>query len=168
MRATRPRTAACVLLVATVLAGAGCGAGAPAGPEIDGARELHGLDPCGLVAPEQAQRLGLAPDGAGDAAPEGPRCTWRGGGAELTVTLWVDGGGLATLARNSDPTTARVRVAGFPALETFTDGGAFCQYDVGVATDQVVLAGLAGGAPDSCTALQELLPPVLSGLPPGG
>jgi hypothetical protein len=39
-----------------------------------------------------------------------------------------------------------VRIEGDPALETFTEGGRFCQYDVGVAPDQVVLASMTGGS----------------------
>ncbi|HVL83507.1 MAG TPA: DUF3558 family protein, partial [Pseudonocardia sp.] len=155
MRRTRLRSA--VLCAAVTLTAAGCGTGAggaPAVPEIDGARDLRGLDPCGLVADEQTQRLELPPEGVAGSAPEGPRCTWSDQATELTVVLYVHGGGIATLAENSEPTTARVRVAGFPALETFTEDGAYCQYDVGVAADQVLLAGLAGGEPDSCTALQ--------------
>ena len=58
-----------------------------------------------------------------------------------------------------------MRVAGYPALETFTEGGRFCQYDVGVAPDQVVLASMSGGSPDSCTALQGVLPALLAALP---
>ena len=69
------------------------------------------------------------------------------------------------LAANSEPTTARVRLAGYPALETFTGAGEFCQYDVGVAADQVVMASLQGGTPDSCTALQTVLPAMLATLP---
>ena len=43
--------------------------------------------------------------------------------------------------------------------------GEFCQYDVGVAGDQVVMASLQGGRPDSCTALQAVLPAMLATLP---
>lgn len=84
----------------------------------------------------------------------------------LTLTLYTGGGGLATLAQNSQPTTARVRLAGYPALETFTERGEFCQYDVAVAADQVVMVSLEDVAPDSCTALQSVVPAVLSNLPP--
>jgi hypothetical protein len=83
----------------------------------------------------------------------------------LDITVATGGGGLAVLAERSEPTTARVRLAGYPALETFTPGGAFCQYDVAVADEQVVMAALEGGTPDSCTALQGLVPEVLADLP---
>ena len=53
----------------------------------------------------------------------------------------------------------------YAALETFTGAGEFCQYDVGVASDQVVMASLQGGRPDSCTALQAVLPDVVAALP---
>ncbi|MGH3568015.1 MAG: hypothetical protein ACRDRH_18685 [Pseudonocardia sp.] len=95
------------------------------------------------------------------------RCTWGIGRAPtLTLTLYTNGGGLATLAQNSQPTTTRVRLVGYPTLETFTERGEFCQYDVGVAADQAVMMSLVDTAPDSCTALQAVVPAVLSNLPP--
>jgi hypothetical protein len=137
----------------------------PPVPAVDDARAVSGAEPCALLTREQASALGLGP-GASMAAPEGPRCEWRGAsGLTLGVTLYADGDGLATLAENSEPTTTRVRLDGYPALETFTAGGEFCQYDVGVAADQVVMASLEAGTPDSCTALQNLLPSVFANLP---
>jgi hypothetical protein len=58
-----------------------------------------------------------------------------------------------------------VRIEGFPALEDVHRGGRFCQYDVGVAPDQVVLVSMRGGSPDSCTALQGVLLGLLANLP---
>ncbi len=86
----------------------------------------------------------------------------------LGLTLYTDGGGIATLARNSEPTTRRVRVSGYPALETFTGRGEFCQYDVGIAEAQVVILAMETPAPDSCTTLQTVLPMVVGNLPPAG
>lgn len=145
---------------------AGCATQAPV-PAVEDARDARGADPCALVDEARLAELGLPGTGVASSAPEGPRCEWRAGpDRALTLTLYTDGGGLATLAENSEPTTTRVRVAGYPALETFTGRGDFCQYDVGIAPQQVVLAALEGGRPDSCTALQAVLPAVLAELPP--
>lgn len=143
----------------------------PASPElppVGNARDARSADPCGLPTPEQLATLGVTAPAVAAAAPEGPRCEWRSTvdqGSELGITLFTTGGGLAVLAANSEPSTARVRLAGYPALETFTGAGEFCQYDVGVAADQVVMASLQGGTPDSCTALQAVLPAMLADLP---
>ena len=133
-------------------------------PAVANARDARAADPCALPTSAQLATLGISGRGTPVAAPEGPGCTWRGR-AELGITLYTDGGGIATLARNSEPTTSRVRLAGYPALETFTGTGEFCQYDVGVAATQVVSASLQGGTPDSCTALQAVLPGVVANLP---
>ncbi len=167
------------LPAASLLAGAllfttGCGDGTQAGPTvppvppIDDARDTRGQDPCALLDAEQLARFDLRPPGAATRVAEGPRCEWGGGAGatSLAVTLYHDGGGLQTLARNSEPSTARVRIEGYPALETFTGRGEFCQYDVGVAPNQVVMASMDNGVPDSCTALQSVLPVILADLPP--
>jgi hypothetical protein len=158
-----------VAVAGTVLTSA-CGTEAsptPPVPEIDNAKDVRGQDPCTLLTGEQLAEVGLAGPGTPAPAAEGPRCAWRGAaGTSLIVTLYTAGEGLTTLAENSEPTTSRVRLAGYPALETFTAGGRFCQYDVGVAPGQVVMAALENVPPDSCTALQALLPDVLAGLPP--
>lgn len=162
----RPIRAA--LVGGCLLLASGCGAAAqtPPVPEIDGAKDARGLDPCTLLPAEQAVRLGLAPQGLPVGAAEGPGCEWRGeDDTSLAVVLYVDGGGLATLAENSEPTTSRVRVGGYPALETFTEQGAFCQYDIGVAPEQAVLVRMEGGAPDSCTALQDVIGDILATMP---
>ncbi len=140
----------------------------PPVPPIENAKDLRGADPCSLLTPEQLGQFGLAAPGTPGQTPEGlPRCEWRRASeANLTVTLFIAPDALGTLASNSDVTTARVRLEGYPALETFTDQGRFCQYDVGLAPDQVVMAAMTGGSPDSCTALQKVLPAVLSNLPP--
>lgn len=160
------------LLAGGLLLTTGCGAGAddappvPPVPSIDNAKSARGQDPCALLSAEQLAQFGFSAPGPGTRAEEGPRCEWRGAGAAtLTVTLYTDGGGLATLARNSEPATSRVRIEGYPALETFTGQGEFCQYDVGVAPDQVVMASMENGVPDSCTALQSVLPAILANLP---
>jgi hypothetical protein len=120
-----------------------------------------------LLTAEQLEAVGLGGAGMPVATEEGPRCRWRGPGGDLEVTIWAGDGGLATLARHSEPTTTRVRLAGYPALETFTGAGEFCQYDVGVADGQVVMAALAAPAPDSCAVLQVLLPQLIDNLPAG-
>ncbi|MGH8881626.1 MAG: hypothetical protein ACRD0P_30470, partial [Stackebrandtia sp.] len=76
--------------------------------------------------------------------------------------------GLTDLVKDRDPEVARVRLSGYPALETFTADGGFCRYDVGVAEKAAVVATMDGGEPDACTALQELLTAVLMRLPAFG
>jgi Protein of unknown function (DUF3558) len=166
-----------VLLAAAVLA-AGCAHTATpqaartalpaqpsdAAPAVRDARDARAADPCTLPTGDQLTALGISGAGTPTTAPEGPRCEWHGR-PELGITLYTNGGGIATLARNSEPTTSRVRLAGYPALETFTGTGEFCQYDVGVAATQVLSASLDGGSPDSCTALQAVLPGVVANLP---
>ena len=165
---------AAVLLTAAVLV-AGCAhaatpQGAPpeqssdAVPTVRDARDARAANPCSVPTKAQLTALGVSSAGTPVTAPEGPRCEWHGR-PELGITLYTSGGGIATLARNSEPTTSRVRLAGYPALETFTGTGEFCQYDVGVAETQVLSASLDGGSPDSCTALQAVLPDVVANLP---
>ncbi|MBW0116701.1 DUF3558 family protein [Pseudonocardia abyssalis] len=143
----------------------------PGVPPVENPRDVRGLDACAVPDGAALAAAGVGGTGTAGVGPEGPRCEWRGpAGQLLTVTVFTGDGGLATLASNSEPTTTRVRLAGYPALETFTGSGEFCQYDIGVAADQVLLVSLDGGAldggaPDSCTALQSLLPPVLAALP---
>jgi hypothetical protein len=162
---------AAVAVALLVTAVAGCGQeepAEPAVPPIGHARDARAADPCALATGAQLATLGIDASGTAATAPEGRRCEWRPAvetGPELGITLFVGGGGLATLAGNSEPTTSRVRLAGYPALETFTGAGEFCQYDVGVAPDQVVMASLEGGRPDSCTALQAVLPGLVANLP---
>lgn len=155
----------CAVVGLAVLAG--CSAPAvPDLPPIEAPRDVRGADPCALVDADALAAAGVAAPGTPGTVAEGPRCEWNGSaGRLLAVTVFTGAGGLGTLARNSEPTTTRVRLAGYPALETFTGEGGFCQYDIGIAEDQALLVALDGGEPDSCTALQALLPPVLSGLP---
>lgn len=160
--------AAAVLLTGMA---AGCGR-EPVAPDpvppIGNARDARAADPCALPTGAQLATLGITAQGAPTTSSEGRRCEWHAGAEtvpDLGITLFVDGGGLATLAANSESTTSRVRLAGYPALETFTGTGEFCQYDVGIATDQVVMVSLDGGTPDSCTALQAVLPAVVESLP---
>lgn len=156
-----------MVLAAGVLL-AGCGGSPPPVPPVLGiadARDARGIDPCVLAPADQLVELRLDRAGVAGPSAEGSSCVWSGAGGALTVTLWTDGGGLATLAANSEPTTTRVRVGGYPALETFTGRGEFCQYDLGVAQTQVVSAALDTAAPDACTALQRVLGAVVQGLP---
>lgn len=160
------RTAVIGSALAALLAAGACGGSdEPPVPPIGDARDPAAVAVCELLAAGERAALGLDAGAAG-AAPEGPRCRWTGRGAALEVTVFAAEDALGVLTANSEPTTSRVRLAGFPALETFTEGGRFCQYDVAVAADRVLLAALEGGEPDACTALQGLLPGVLAGLPP--
>ena len=162
------RTAATVVVLSGVVVGcAGSGSDTPAVPPvppIGDARDAAGTDPCALLAPEQLAAVGLAGGAAASAAQEGPRCSWRGETGVLDVTLHT-GDGLGTLAEHSEPTTTRVRLAGYPALETFTGRGEFCQYDVGIADRQVLMAALDGTTADSCAVLQRVVPVLVGGLP---
>lgn len=162
-----PALRGCAAVVVGLAVLAGCAAPAvPDVPPIQAPRDVRGADPCALVDDAALATAGVAGPGTAGAGPEGPRCEWSGGpGRTLVLTLFTGEGGLGTLARNSEPTTTRVRLDGYPALETFTGSGEFCQYDVGIDADQVLLVALDGGVPDSCTALQALLPPVLARLP---
>lgn len=157
----------CAGVVAGLAVLAGCAAPTvPEVPPIQAPRDVRGADPCALLDDAALTTAGVQGPGIAGTAAEGPRCEWAGGpGRTLVVTLFTGDGGLGTLARNSEPTTTRVRLDGYPALETFTGSGEFCQYDIGIDADQVLLVALDGGEPDSCTALQALLPPVLSRLP---
>lgn len=156
------------LLGLLVLGTAGCaGSATPPVPPITDARDPGTVAACDLLPDGGRAALGLGA-GTPGTAPEGPRCRWEGPAAVLEITVFAAEDALAVLAANSEPTTSRVRLAGFPALETFTGGGAFCQYDVAVADDRVLLAALDGGEPDACTALQGVLSGVLAALPPRG
>lgn len=162
-----------VLVAATALSLAACGSddddsAQPPVPAIENPRDARNVDPCTLLSGEQLAQFGLSGSPRPSRTADGlPRCDW---GVEGATTAWVQlfttGDGLQTLTANSDPTTARVRLANYPALETYTEAGAFCQYDVGQAPGQAVMAAMTGGAPDSCTALQPLVTVVLNNLPP--
>lgn len=165
----RGRCGLAVAMTVAAIVTAGCATAAPPPPAevvppVGDARDARSADPCALPTGAQLAALGIAGTGAPAAAPEGPRCEWHGR-PDLGITLYTGGGGIETLARNSEPTTSRVRLAGYPALETFTGVGEFCQYDVGVSATQVLSASLEGGSPDSCTALQSVLPGVVANLP---
>lgn len=166
------RTPLPVGVALTALLAAGCSGGAeptPPVPAVAHPRDAAGADPCRLLTDAQLRGFGLAGPGAAGTAAEGRRCEWRGAaGSVLALTLYVGGGGLATLARNSEPTTRRVRVAGYPALETFTGRGEFCQYDVGIADGQVVMVSMDAAGADSCSTLQRIVPLVAANLPAAG
>lgn len=163
----------CAVAVTVVGCGGSNGAEAPATtvppvPAIDDAKDVRGVDPCAVFAPEQLGQAGFGAPGVPGRTPESlPLCEWQGtNGAVLTITLLLAPDALGTLAQNSDPTTARVRLAGYPALETFTEEGRYCRYDVGPAPDQVLIGAMSGGVPDSCTALQGMMITALPNLPP--
>jgi uncharacterized protein DUF3558 len=154
------------LCCATTLAGCSAdGPGPPTVPAIQTQKGLVGLDPCALL--DQGDRMTL---GLGTGVPGqdelGANCRWAASReVEVRLTSYTGGGGLTDLTAEVDPAASRVRLSGYPALETFTVGGRFCRYDVGVADEQAIVATMAGGEPDSCTALQKLLIAVLSRLP---
>jgi hypothetical protein len=137
----------------------------PSVPPIESPKGLVGLDPCALVDGDARDSLGLEP-GVPGTDELGANCRWNGR-KPLTVqlTAYTSGEGLTDLTKKVDPAASRVRLEGYPALETFTTGGEFCRYDVGVAAEQAIVATMDGGKPDSCTALQKLLTAVLSRLP---
>ena len=160
------RTAVTALLLPAVLVGCGTAPQEiPPVPAVGDARDVEGTDPCALLTANQLTAAGLGGIAAPSTAPEGPHCRWSSGGGDLDVTFYAGGEGLATLAANSEPTTARVRLGGYPALETFTGAGEFCQYDVGVSDRQVVMAALDAPSPDACVVLQRLVPQLLGSLP---
>jgi hypothetical protein len=137
----------------------------PKVPPIESPKGLVGLDPCALVDGTARTTLGL---GVGVPGTDelGANCKWSGRSPKtVQLTSYTSGSGLSDLSKKSDPDASRVRLEGYPALETFTTGGQFCRYDVGVAQEQAIVATMDGGRPDSCTALQKLLTTVLSRLP---
>lgn len=169
MRAIR-RLALLTACAAVTLALGACGSApasqAPPVPEIDNPKDVRGANPCDLLTPQQLDRFGLGP-GTPGRNDLGPQCVWRGAGSKkVTLTLFTSGEGLSALARNSDPAASRVRLQGYPALETFTADGKYCQYDVGIAPDQALIVTMTGGKPNSCAALQDIVPAVLDNLPP--
>jgi len=137
----------------------------PRVPPIESPKGLVGLDPCALVDGTDRERLGLGP-GAPGTDELGANCKWSGESPRaVQLTSYTSGDGLSDLTKKVDPAASRVRLSGYPALETFTTGGEFCRYDIGVAQEQAIVATMDGGEPDSCTALQKLLTAVLSRLP---
>jgi hypothetical protein len=162
------RSAVGVLLLSAMAVGCSGSPELPPVPPIADTRDADGADPCALLTQNQLVAFGLGGVAQRDTSEAGPRCRWSSGGGELEVTLYTGGGGLATLAENSEPTTTRVRLAGYPALETFTGRGEFCQYDVGVAEKQVISASLDASRPGSCDLLQRVVPALVATLPAGG
>ena len=155
-----------------VLVAAGCGTTEPPPeppvPAVESPKGLVGIDPCALLDDSDRTKLGLD---AGEPGQDelGANCSWTGkNAAAAQITAFTSGKGLADLTRNRDATAGRVRLLGYPALETFTAHGEFCRYDVGVAADQAVVATMHNGEPDSCSALQELLTVVIERLPASG
>jgi hypothetical protein len=159
------------LLVAAsaLFAAAGCGAGEPPPeptvPAVESPRGLVGIDPCALLDDPARTTLGLEAGVPGQ-DELGANCSWNGQDtASAQLTAFTSGKGLSDLTKDRDSTTSRVRLLGYPALETFTARGEFCRYDVGVAADQAIVATMHDGEPDSCSALQKLLTVVIKRLP---
>jgi uncharacterized protein DUF3558 len=158
-----------LVTAAAVLTVAGCGSGEPPPeptvPAVESPKALVGIDPCAFLDDTARTTLGL--DAGVPGQDElGANCRWTGADASSArVTAFTSGKGLSDLTKNRDSTTSRVRLVGYPALETFTARGKFCRYDVGVATTQALVATMHDGEPDSCSALQELLTVVIRRLP---
>jgi hypothetical protein len=156
-----------------VLAAAGCGSGespveTPTVPAVESPKGLVGIDPCTLLDDTSLATFGLE-TGVPGQDELGANCRWTGQNSqEAQLTAFTSGRGLTDLTKGRDSTTSRVRLLGYPALETFTARGEFCRYDVGVAADQAIVATMNDGEPDSCTALQELLTVVIKQLPASG
>ncbi|TDV47790.1 DUF3558 domain-containing protein [Actinophytocola oryzae] len=161
-----------LVTAAAVLVAAGCGSGEqppePTVPAVETPKGLVGIDPCVLLDDTARGTLGLAA-GVPGTDELGANCSWRGENAvSAQLTAFTSGKGLSDLTRDRDSSTSRVRLLGYPALETFTSRGEFCRYDVGVAQDQAIVATMRAGEPDSCSALQELLTVVIERLPATG
>lgn len=157
-----------VVAISCVAMLAGCSSDEPEPPKvppIESPKGLVGLDPCALVDGPARSTLGLS-KGVPGTDELGANCRWSGRSPKtVQLTSYTSGDGLSDLTKKGDPAASRVRLEGYPALETFTTGGQFCRYDVGVAQEQAIVATMDGGEPDSCTALQKLLTTVLSRLP---
>ena len=158
-----------LVTAATALVVAGCGVDDPPPeppvPSVESPKGLVGIDPCALLDETSLDTLGLR---AGKPGQDelGANCSWTGqNSVSAQLTAFTSGKGLSDLTKGRDSTTSRVRLLGYPALETFTARGEFCRYDVGVAQDQAIVATMHDGEPDSCTALQELLTVVITQLP---
>lgn len=159
-----------ILLICGALVLAGCAGSAQPGPsdvpdvpKITDSLDVTARSPCELLTQPQAADLGLGSGKPGQ-TDLGAQCVWRTEQVTLALTRYVDGGGLAAIARDADPAAARVRVMGYPALETFTEGGQYCRYDVGVSERQVIVATMKGGEPSSCAVLQDVLSYALKNL----
>jgi uncharacterized protein DUF3558 len=159
-----------LVVAAVVLVAAGCGAGdtpveTPPVPPVESPKGLVGIDPCALLDDTALDTLEL--DAGVPGQDElGANCSWTGlNSTTAQLTAFTSGKGLSDLTKGRDSTTSRVRLLGYPALETFTARGEFCRYDVGVAQNQAIVATMRAGQPDSCTALQELLTVVITRLP---
>jgi hypothetical protein len=158
-----------LVIAAALLVAAGCGGEPPTEtppvPAVESPKGLVGIDPCALLDDTALSQLRL--DAGVPGQDElGANCHWTGVNAlSAQVTAFTSGKGLSDLTKNRDSTTSRVRLLGYPALETFTARGEFCRYDVGVAQDQAIVATMHDGEPDSCTALQDLLTVVITRLP---
>jgi hypothetical protein len=158
-----------LVVAATLLVAAGCGSEPPAAtppvPAVESPKGLVGIDPCALLDADALSQLRLD-TGVPGQDELGANCSWAGANTgSAQVTAFTSGKGLSDLTKNRDSTTSRVRLLGYPALETFTARGEFCRYDVGVAQDQAIVATMHDGEPDSCTALQDLLTVVITRLP---
>jgi hypothetical protein len=156
-------------IAAAVLAVAACGADepppAPPVPPVESPKGLVGIDPCALLDGAALTSFGL--DAGVPGQDElGANCRWTGPNSqEAQLTAFTSGKGLSDLTKGRDSTSSRVRVLGYPALETFTARGEFCRYDVAVAQNQAIVATMRAGEPDSCTALQKLLTVAIKQLP---
>jgi hypothetical protein len=157
------------------LMAAGCSAGGhpeltatampTAVPSITQPKSLPATRPCSALTGHQLAALALPAPGQSRKSSSGPECEWVNTREHwLTLTMFT-GGSLLTLLQRSDPTTTRVRVEGYPALETFTGKGSYCRYAVGYRQGKAFVVAMQGGRPDSCTMLHAAIADILRNAP---
>lgn len=163
---------ACAVLAVVV---AGCGGSTqaenaiPTVPSISNAKSVSGVDPCDLLTDEQLATVGLRAQGKPKDSEDGPTCVWKASpDRKITLTMFNGKHGLTTLLHRSGPDTTRVRIEGYPALETFTDEGRYCRYEVGYAEGEAFIVTMTGGKPDSCVALHQVMPAILNSMTTAG
>lgn len=172
MRGAPQLAVACGLVA---LFAAGCAAGgqpAPtaaaiptAVPSITQPKSVPATRPCSALTPRQLTALKLPASGQSRQSTSGPECEWLNSREHwLTLTMYT-GGSLLTLLHHASPTTTRVRIEGYPALETFTDKGSYCMYAVGYRQGKAFEVAMQGGTPDSCTALHTAIADILADAP---
>lgn len=134
-------------------------------PSIQQPKALPVTRPCSVLTQRQLKKLDLPSGGRERSSSNGPECEWvTRRGHWLTVTMFADGG-LLPLLHRSGPSTTRVRIGGYPALETFTNRGAYCRYEVGYASGRAFIVAMRGGRPNSCTALHPAMTDILGNAP---
>ncbi len=94
----------------------------PRCPRSSRRRAWSALDPCALLDGDARGTLGLEP-GVPGKDELGANCRWDGQSPQsVQLTAYTSGEGLSDLTKKGDPAASRVRLSGYPALETFTAG----------------------------------------------